>query len=67
MRATGATRVRVGTVKQGEYTAECVVAGELTAVTNETIEAVRVSLLERCQAATGITESDFDDGDDIPF
>jgi hypothetical protein len=65
MHATGATRVRVGTVRLGEYTAEALVSNSLVEVAGETMDAVRGSLLERCQAASGITLTESDD--DIPF
>lgn len=49
MLETGAERIRVETVRKGEYTAEAVVAKSRLAVTGEDMDTVCARLLERCQ------------------
>jgi hypothetical protein len=49
MRASGADRIRVSSVRKDEYTAEAIVARGLLSTTGESMEAVCVRLLDRCR------------------
>ena len=49
MLQAGATRIRVVSLKQGEYDAEAVIAKGLITVSGEDMETVCARLLERCQ------------------
>jgi len=49
MTQAGATRIRVVSVRKGEYTAEAVIGKGLVEVTGEDMESVCARLLERCR------------------
>jgi hypothetical protein len=51
MQNAGATRLRLVSVRKGEYTAEAVVARGPISVSGEDMETVCARLLERCREA----------------